>query len=140
MNSKMNIFSWIAAVIVLSLFVISCSSDNDNEANVQEDATAQITTKTINQSDEVDMVEEELSNIALDVFATDEAHAKGMADYASDFLPDCVIITTVITDGSITKIIDFGDGCELPNGNILAGKVILNYSTDFYCRIGEFLL
>lgn len=131
MKTKFNAFKWLATVLVLSLMVTSCSKDSDNEADVQEDATAQITTKTINQSDEVDMVEEELSNIALDVFAVDEAQAKGDTEYSSDFLPDCVTITTVVTAGNITKTIDFGDGCELPNGNILAGQVIVSYSADF---------
>jgi outer membrane murein-binding lipoprotein Lpp len=131
MKTKFNTLRWLAAVMVVSLFVTSCSNDDESDQEIQQEATAQITTKTINQSDEVDMVEEELSNIALDVFAADEAAAKGMTDYESDFLPDCVIITTVVTSSSITRTIDFGEGCELPNGNILAGKVIVSYSANF---------
>ena len=131
MKIKFNAVKWLATLFVLSLVVTGCSEDNDTDVQVQDEATAQITTKTINQSDEVDMVEEELSNIALDVFAADEAVAKGMTDYESDFLPDCVTITTVVTSSAITKTIDFGDGCELPNGNILAGKVIVSYSANF---------
>ena len=50
--------------------------------------------------------------------------------YHSDFLPDCVTITTVITSTTKEKTIDFGDGCELPNGNVLSGIIYLSYAKD----------
>lgn len=129
MKTKFNAYRWMAALFTISLLVASCSND-DSEDVVEQETEAQITLNTINDSDEVDMVDEELTNIALDIYASDEAEAKGFT-YDSDFLPDCVVITTVVTDTTREKTIDFGEGCTLPNGNFLTGKIILSFEANF---------
>ena len=69
-------------------------------------------------------------NIGEDVYATDEILSTSKSNYASDYLPDCVTITTVITSTTKEKTIDFGEGCELPNGNVLSGIIYLSYEKD----------
>ncbi len=81
-------------------------------------------------SDESELISEEIMNIAEDVYMADEAQAMAKFSYNSDFLPDCVTITTVITSTSKERTIDFGEGCELPNGNVLSGIIFLSYSKD----------
>ena len=46
------------------------------------------------------------------------------------YLPDCVTITVVIVQNMKTVTLDFGDGCELRNGNFVSGKIIMIYERD----------
>ena len=81
-------------------------------------------------SDESELITEEISSIAEDVYASDEISATAKGDYRSDYLSECVVITTTVTEFTREKIIDFGEGCELPNGNVLSGIIKLNYAKD----------
>lgn len=128
MKTRFNPLRLISLCLCMLVVLASCSEDDSVQEETQE-ADAQIAVETISKSDEVDMVEEELSNIALDILAVDEAEASGFAA-ASDFLPSCVTVTTVITDTSREKTVDFGDGCELPNGNVLAGSFTVTYTNN----------
>ena len=76
------------------------------------------------------MISEEITTIAEDIYATDEISSTSKINYYSDYLPDCITVTTVITATTKEKTIDFGEGCELPNGNILAGIINLSYAKD----------
>lgn len=46
----------------------------------------------------------------------------------------CVTKTIVLTSEIKTVTLDFGEGCELPSGNVLKGKIIMSYaiSTDVH--------
>ena len=47
-------------------------------------------------------------------------------------MPECAVITTVLTNNTFTKTIDFGvDGCTLDNGNTVKGKMVVSFSNDF---------
>ncbi len=107
--------------------VFSCSQEETPE--VISDETS-ISAAELVYSDETETISEAVLGIAEDVYATDEIKATLKGDYRSDFLPDCVTITTVITSISKEKTIDFGDGCELPNGHILGGIIHLSYLKD----------
>ena len=120
---KMNITG---SLLMATLFIMSCDKNDSEE--VSEDGT--ITATELSASDETDLIAEDVINIGEEVYATDEIIMTSKANYMSDFLPDCVTITTVVTSTSKEKTIDFGEGCELPNGNILAGIIHLSYSKD----------
>ena len=125
---KMNI----AGIALLAiLFLVSCEKDETNDS-AGDDFAAQESFETadLQSSDESEMISEEIMNISEDVFATDEIQSTSKGYYDSDFLPDCVTITTVLTSTTKEKTIDFGDGCELPNGNVLSGIIYLSYEKD----------
>ena len=128
---KINIKNSHFAKIVLltALIIASCSKD---EAPVEDEIVAAevITATELKYSDESEMISEEVTTIAEDIYASDEISNTSKFDYKSDYLPDCVTVTTVITDTTKEKTIDFGAGCELPNGNILAGIIKLSYAKD----------
>lgn len=113
--------------LLLAICVLG-SCDKDDSQNISEDMT--ITATELNASDEADLIIEDVVNIGEEVYATDEIMTTSKADYRSDYLPDCVTITTVLTSTSKEKSIDFGEGCELPNGNILSGIIQLSYLKD----------
>lgn len=125
---KMNF----AGIVLLAfLFLISC--DKDETTDPGDDQIAQeetFETADLLASDESELISEEILNIGEDVYASDEILSTSKGYYHSDFLPDCVTITTVITSTTKEKTIDFGDGCELPNGNVLSGIIYLSYEKD----------
>lgn len=108
------------------LVLVSC--DKDDSQVVSEEGN--FTVAELKVSDETDLIAEDVINIGEEVYATDEIMVTSKADYISDFLPDCVTITTVVTSTSKEKTIDFGEGCELPNGNVLSGIIYLSYLKD----------
>ncbi len=114
----------IALVAILAL--ASCSTDETPENQVQESFDV----AELQASDETELISEEILNISEDVYATHEISATSKTVYSSDYLPECVTITTVVTDTSVEKTIDFGSGCELPNGNTLSGIIFLSYEKD----------
>ena len=125
---KMNI----AGIMLLAtLLFISCEKDESTDSLGDEFAQEEtFETADLQASDESELISEEIMNIGEDVYASDEIQSTSKGSYDSDFLPDCVTITTVITSTTKEKTIDFGDGCELPNGNFLSGIIYLSYEKD----------
>ena len=118
----------IAGLLLLAGFVwVSCDKDESQEIVANEET---MTVAQLKVSDENDLIAEDVINIGEEVYATDEIIMTSKFDYHSDFLPDCVTITTVLTDTSKEKTIDFGEGCELRNGNVVSGIVHLSYLKD----------
>ncbi|MDC7998621.1 hypothetical protein [Gilvibacter sediminis] len=130
MKTKFHPLRLLSILAVGALTLTSCSSDDSEVTSEQEEVNAQISVETINQVDEIDLVDEELTNITLDIIASAEADANGFAAKVSDFLPPCVTVTTVVTDTSVERTVDFGDGCELPTGNTLSGSYTISHSID----------
>ncbi|MCW5517663.1 hypothetical protein [Muriicola sp. Z0-33] len=111
-----------------ALLIFSCDKNETDQEAIEVEETFDVA--ELKASDESELISEEVLNIAEDVYATDEISATSKSFYTSDYLPDCVTITTVITSTSKEKTIDFGDGCELPNGNVLSGIIYLSYLKD----------
>ncbi|WP_306013560.1 MULTISPECIES: hypothetical protein [unclassified Allomuricauda] len=113
---------------ILLLMFVSCSKDSSNE---EELTTAEVMSATELQfSDETDMITEEIMSIAEDVYATEEIAATSKGNYSSDYLPDCVTVSVVLNQGMREVTLDFGEGCELPTGNLVSGMVNLSYVLD----------
>lgn len=117
------------AVALTILFMTGFFTACNNEENTEELSVAKLTLEEVSLNDEADAISEEVTSVVEDIYTVDEmaATAKG---YLSDFLPDCVTITTLVTDISKEKTIDFGDGCELRNGNVLSGIIKMSYLKD----------
>ena len=113
-------------VLITSLMITACNKEESSEIAVEENFEV----AELKASDESELISEEILNIGEDVYASDEIVATSKSFYTSDYLPDCVTITTVVTSTSKEKTIDFGDGCELPNGNTLSGIIKLSYLKD----------
>lgn len=126
MKKSLKKVNFVGSLLMASLVLVSC--DKDDSQDISEEGT--ITVAELKVSDETDLIAEDVINIGEEVYATDEITVTSKANYISDFLPDCVTITTVVTSTSKEKAIDFGEGCELPNGNVLSGIIYLSYLKD----------
>jgi len=126
MKKSLKKVNFAGSLLMAILVLVSC--DKDDSQDISEEGT--ITVAELKVSDETDLIAEDVINIGEEVYATDEITVTSKANYFSDFLPDCVTITTVVTSTSKEKTIDFGEGCELPNGNVLSGIIYLSYLKD----------
>jgi len=128
---KLNFTGLLILAMVLN---VSCNKEESPEI-IETGETETFEVAQLQASDESELITEEIINIGEDVYATDEIQATSKGSYNSDYLPDCVIITTVVTSTSKERTIDFGEGCELPNGNVLSGIITLSYLKDMEMAI-----
>lgn len=113
--------------IVSILMTVSCDPGDASP----ELANAEVITATeLQVSDEAELISDEIASIAEDLYAVDEIQATSKRYYVSDYLPDCATVTTVETDTTKEKTIDFGEGCELRNGNLVSGLLFISYAKD----------
>lgn len=120
-------FLLIGTCIALSLFT-SCNSDestNDGTSKV-------ITNDEIVANAKIDASIDDVTNIAEDQFNSQQNINSKYGGPIKHFLPSCAVITTVLTNNTFTKTIDFGaEGCTLDNGNTVKRKMVVSFSNDF---------
>lgn len=131
MKKNFGMRSCTGVLLAIALFIVSCSKTDSTDIVDDELVGVEVISSTeLNASDEVELISEDITALAEDIYAVDEISFTQKVSFTSDFLPDCVTITTIVTDKSIEKTIDFGDGCELRDGNVLSGIILLSYSKD----------
>jgi len=117
-------FLFVASLASFAFFM-SCSSEETTES--------QAVSKTISTDDtlinsEIDASVDDVSTIVEDQFSVQQFAALKTSAPVKSILPDCATVTTVAETDSYTKTIDFGTlGCAMPNGNILKGKISINF-------------
>ena len=125
MKTKILLF---ALMFSFTLF-ISCNSNEPIDVSA---TSSTITADDVVVNSEIDATVDDVSIIAEDQFDMQKsATAKTSVEMVS-MLPTCATITTVLTNDTWTRTIDFGtQGCALPNGNIVKGKIIISFSKNF---------
>lgn len=107
-------------------FFIAC----DKSDEMQEDLSVEaIDLKTAETEAVIDEVSDETSVIIEEAYLTEE-YPTTKRNALERYLPDCVIITKVITQNMKTVTIDFGEGCKLRNGNLVSGAIIMAYEKN----------
>jgi hypothetical protein len=126
MKKSLKKVNFTGSLLMAILVLVSC--DKNDSPDISEEGT--ITVAELKVSDETDLIAEYVISIGEEIYATDEIMVTSKANYISDYLPDCVTITTVVNSTSKEKTIDFGESCELTNGNVLSGIINLSYLKD----------
>ena len=118
----------------MTLFLLtfsSCNKDDDGNSSA-------LTSEEANVNAKIDVISDDISNIVDNQLAA-EYDARGKSNQvAESYISACPTVTrvpafgTTITPGTlITKTIDYGaDGCALPNGNVLKGKIIITFTYE----------
>ena len=120
-------FLFIGTLVALSFF-ISCNSDE----KTNEGTSAAITKDEIITNAKIDASIDDVTNIAEDQFSAQQNSTNKPSGPIKSFLPSCATITTVLTNNTWTKTVDFGvEGCTLENGNTVKGKMVISFSNDF---------
>ncbi len=108
--------------LTLSMFILSCSNDDKPASSDLSEAKA---------SAQIDIVVEDVSRIVEDQYALQANPGAGkMSENSTQDLPPCATVSTTVTPTTWTRTITF-DNCELPNGNILDGTIIVSGSRNF---------
>jgi hypothetical protein len=132
MKNKFLLFVTLLSVA----FFIGC---NSNESVETTPTAATITADEVVANSEIDATVDDVTIIAEDQFdmqksavAKTAANEKTASGGMKSMLPLCATITSVLTNDTWTRTIDFGtQGCTLPNGNIVKGKIIISFSKNF---------
>lgn len=123
MKTKILILS-----VLLSVVFYSCTKDSETENKVMTADDAKINAR-------LDVAGSDISAIVEDQFKPEDGITLKAAQQTA-FTPSCATVTrvpnygTTITPGTtITKTITFDpiNGCTLPNGNVLKGKIIITF-------------
>jgi hypothetical protein len=130
MKTKILLF-----VTILSIaFFISCNNEPVNQAEAPNAISvdeAVVNSEIDATVDDVSIIAEDQFEVQKNLVAKTSANAKTTGGFKS-MLPLCATVTAVLTNDSWTKTIDFGtQGCTLPNGNIVKGKIIVSFSKNF---------
>jgi hypothetical protein len=120
-------FLFIGSLVALSFF-ISCNSDE----KINDGSSAAITKDEIVTNSKIDASIDDVTNIAEDQFSAQQNVTSKPSGPVKNFLPSCATITTVLTNNTWTRTVDFGvEGCTLENGNTVKGKMVISFSNDF---------
>jgi len=120
LNLKLTLF-----IVISSLLFVSC---NNNDTGILSEP---ISIAETNALVEVDNVSDEVNNVVDDFIVEQDVLStrSETGNRNKDMLP-CLTKIIVLSDTTKTVTLDFGDGCELTNGNILSGKIILSHAID----------
>ena len=125
MKTKFLLF---AALFSITFF-IGCST---NESVDLPSTSNTIQTDDVIANSEIDASLDDVTIIAEDQFSVQQSLTTRTSSPVMSMLPLCATITTVLTNDTFTKTIDFGTvGCTLPNGNVVKGKIIIRFSKNF---------
>lgn len=124
MKSKILLFATLLSIT----FFIGCNNESVNEAATSNTITAD---ETVVNS-EIDATVDDVSIIAEDQFDMQKSSGAKTSAGMKSMLPPCATVTSVLTNDTWTRTIDFGtEGCAMPNGNVLKGKIIISFSKNF---------
>jgi hypothetical protein len=125
---KTKILSGIACVLLG--FFSSCDSNNNDEN--EPNPTLSLTSEDVSIESKIDVAIDDVVFIVEDQYSAQQNSPNKSISTLKGFLPTCAKITTVLADGVWTRTIDFGtEGCLLPNRNIVKGKIIITFSSNF---------
>ena len=116
---------------LLSLAFFSCTKEESTE-----NQNTPITADEVAVNAKIDFANDDIADIVAEQEAKTYANSTDgrSIDSPGSVFSTCTTITrvpafgTAITPGTtVTKTIDFGDGCTLANGNVLKGKIIITF-------------
>jgi len=119
MNSKKFKFGIFTILLLSTLFLTSC----EKEVGTSESYDA----ASVQKSTEIDVASESVSSIVEEAFIIEEGIAGRSAESYISFLPPCMTRTVAISGLLRTVTLDFGEGCDMPNGNHLSGIITIEY-------------
>jgi hypothetical protein len=120
----------LSLIVVVSLFVTSCDKEILSSSLItEEEATV---------SAKLDIMNDDVSKIVEDQLNTTNRFDRVSVAPSSVFVPSCATISkspqdlsNIVVGDLITVTVDFGtDGCDLPNGNKIKGKLIVSFKYE----------
>jgi hypothetical protein len=98
----------------------------EKEVTVTDDTSVESAQK----SAEIDVISDNVSVIVEEAFITEEGITSRSLESYETFLPPCMTRTVEVSGMIRTVTLDFGDGCDMPNGNHLSGIITIVYERN----------
>lgn len=119
MNSRKFKLGVLTSLLFSVLLFTSC----EKEVLTSDD----LSTESVEKSAEIDVASDAVSSIVEEVFVTEEGITGRSTQAYVSFLPPCMTRTVVISGLTKTVTLDFGEACDMPNGNHLSGIITIEY-------------
>lgn len=127
MKSK-NTFKILVTIVGLGFLLANCQSASDSlDLSL---AAKQITTADVEKESEINNLSDEVFVMVGETYSNTEFANKSEMDHRDHYMPDCAVVTKVVTDTTKDITIDFGSACVLRNGNTVSGKILMHYVND----------
>jgi hypothetical protein len=126
---RMNKLKFVLIFMVSSLIFTGCENSNLVAVDEISEVISEEETVALLESDDIS---DEVDNI-IDDFLFEDLNTSNKSEASKaegdnhGGVPECVTKTVVWEANTKTVTLDFGVGCELPNGHILTGKIIMSY-------------
>jgi len=105
------------------LLIIGC---DDDESTPEVTGTAVAVTQV--QYSEAQAAEESITGTSEDVYLTDNGSGKQADTVAKT--SNCAVQSSEEVDGNFVITIDYGEGCEFGDGDVVTGKIIITYDLE----------
>lgn len=117
--------SWKMLLIAFGLLAFLVSSCNEEKINAD---TTQEDQESVEMDNADDSYLEDADDIADNLLENETSASGGKIAEEPDERLACAEITKTGTNESGTIVIDFGDGCTGPKGNVRKGKIVIEFS------------
>jgi len=133
---KNLIFKTIMIVAVGMLLFISCDDKNTEDITYSDLISEDDAISLIESDDISDEIDDVIGEFLIDDFSfvNKEAVSKDVST-SKNGKPECAVKTIEIDFENKIVTIDFGEGCELKNGRVLSGKIIMAIEIDSQFKI-----
>ncbi|TRZ41379.1 hypothetical protein DMZ48_16980 [Robertkochia solimangrovi] len=113
-------------LLLSSVIFLSCEKDNPAPEEESADFKSEAVTGRM-QADEISLQIDDLIEIIVvqEVLASKPNEVSGKG-----YVPECVSFTTEFTSDGVARIVDFGEGCTIYSGDVISGKLLMEYVVD----------
>lgn len=116
-----------AYLLPMALVLILASCNNEGTSTVSSEEIAAREAKLVVDAE---TTTNELDAMVDAVYANDESNEFNRTEDLNNGLPECVTITAITTATSREVTVDFGEGCEMPNGKFVSGAFTMSYNNN----------
>lgn len=122
-----NTLKFFSTLFTAGVLLTACQSGSGDV--VSQETANQFTVDQVALETEVDNVTEDVT-VIVDQTYNDVEFANKTATPHERYLPDCATVTKNVTDTTKDITIDFGEACELRNGNTVSGIIMMHWVKD----------
>lgn len=123
-----NTFKILVTIVGLGALLSACQGASDS-LDLQQ-AAKQITTADVEKESEISNLSDDVFTMVSETYSNIEFANKSEMDNGNRYMPDCAVVTKVVTNTTKDVTIDFGSACVLKNGNTVSGKIKMHYIND----------
>ncbi|MDP5081054.1 MAG: hypothetical protein NWP87_00250 [Winogradskyella sp.] len=123
----LNVFkNSIVVLMLIGLITMSCSTKEDEAAEIDNQID---NTLEVKYSTEIDQVDNALGDLIIQIYEAEESDTSGRLTQLRD-VPECITMAVIIQQGYRQVTIDFGtEGCMV-RGHLLRGQIVFDYTRD----------